>query len=84
LLTKLAPRLSSSFSYTLLYVRSLDKRAEIRTHEQNKTTSKGPIAFLDLLLSVKLPDGSQLNDADVQVRELASKPVAYIINITTA
>lgn len=43
-----------------------DKREEIATHARNKTVSTGPIAFLDLLLSVRLPDGSQLSDADVQ------------------
>jgi hypothetical protein len=37
-------------------------------HEANRTTRTGPVAFLDLLLGVKLPDGSRLGDADVQVK----------------
>ncbi len=40
-----------------------DKRQDL---DKTDVVKKGPIAFLDSLMTVKLPDGSMLNDADIQ------------------
>jgi len=43
----------------------LDKRQDI-DRLPNQSAKKGPIAFLDTLLTLQLPNGSMLSDADIQ------------------
>ena len=43
----------------------LKKRAQFEA-SIGDDTPKGRVAFLDLLLQAKLPDGSKLTDADIQ------------------